>query len=89
MHFPPDDALEAGRDALFEWTVQLHNLVNESLAKPSASTAAMAEWYSTRWLRVVPASRFWLDVLGGAMAALVMTVLVTWTVLKCRRKRAR
>ena len=39
-HAPPDEALTQGRDALFAWTVRLHNIVNRELGKPTIDVRA-------------------------------------------------
>ena len=39
-HAPPDAALAQGRDALFAWTVRLHNIVNRETGKPTMDPRA-------------------------------------------------
>lgn len=39
-HAPPDAALDQGRDALFDWTVRLHNIVNREIGKPTIDVRA-------------------------------------------------
>lgn len=39
-HAPPDAALREGRDALFAWTVRLHNIVNRETGKPAMDPRA-------------------------------------------------
>lgn len=44
---PMDQALSSGRDALFAWSVKLHNEVNRMLGKPLVSLEdAKAHWLS-------------------------------------------
>lgn len=75
-HTPPDEALASGRDAVFAWTVKLHNAVNESLGRPEMSVKDALRWYCKRKLVVVPASWRWTDALAGAIVALALIVAV-------------
>jgi hypothetical protein len=89
---PPNEALAGGRDALFAWTVRLHNIVNESLGRPTASPERMARWYARRRLLVAPRSRRWTDAILGAIAAFVLTAICTalmcWMTHSKRSRRA-
>lgn len=47
---PMDAALSGGRSTLFAWSVELHNIVNRSLDKPTMSVDdAMKLWSSYRY----------------------------------------
>jgi hypothetical protein len=77
---PPDEALRAGKDALFAWTVDLHNVVNRALGKRTVDARVVRErllagpYRPTRGVYVC-----------GAAAA-VASLLVWWWVLVGARK---
>lgn len=54
MHMPIDDALSAGRDALFSWTVKLHNAVNASLGRPEMDIQESRRYYETATIVAAP-----------------------------------
>lgn len=85
---PPDSALAGGRDTLFEWTVDLHNLVNRSLGKRSVSPEAIFKWYATRHLGVSPQSACWLHASLGAVAALILALALA-CLIRCLCTKSR
>jgi len=45
-HASPDDALARGREALFDWTVRLHNIVNRECGKAALDPRAVRAMYA-------------------------------------------
>lgn len=61
---PIDNALVAGRDALFAWTVALHNLVNAATGKPEMELDKAREL----WTAIATGSVSYIELNGGASA---------------------
>jgi hypothetical protein len=80
-HAPPDQALSEGRDALFAWTVRLHNIVNRELGKQTVDVRAARLLYDAGlkcscrgqgWLEADAVTVILLLALGLVAAAVVL-----------------
>jgi len=80
-HAPPDRALATGRDALFDWTVRLHNIVNRETGKEAIDVRAARLVYAAGPRCVCrPPGMFAADavtvILGVAVALLLASALL-------------
>jgi hypothetical protein len=76
VDMPIGDALAAGRDAIFEWTVQLHNAVNVSLGLPAQHFQAMVRHYTRRHISARPKRvRVYDAVFGACIGAACVVIL--------------
>lgn len=69
---PMDDALSSGRDALFAWTVSLHNAVNRSLGRNEVSNAWAWRRYRRGFLSARTRRQRASDMLAGGFVAMVV-----------------
>lgn len=88
---PVEPALQQGRDALFEWTVALHNKVNAEHGKPQWSVARAREYYMSGGWRTLREERAATQrtasiALVGANVAMALAVVMlgSWCVLRRR-----
>ena len=72
VNMPIDNALASGRDALFAWTVQVHNTVNASLGRRQHNLDAMFDHYASGHISAQPRYARLQDGLVGAVVALLL-----------------
>ncbi len=81
-HAPPDKALAEGRDALFDWTVRLHNIVNRETGKePIDARAARLVYSAGPVCTCSPPGLFAADAVTLILAAAIV-LLLTGAVLR-------
>ena len=87
---PPDEALSRGRDALFAWSVELHNMVNKALGKPEMDLDRARRVYIHTTMRPTSFSARCAECLVaacvGAAAVLALILLMSRVSGRSRRR---
>lgn len=73
---PPNEALSRGRDALFDWTVSMHNKVNVATGRREMSTKVMKARYESGNVRATPTSRRVAESIASACAGAILAFII-------------
>lgn len=77
-HAPPDAALAQGRDALFDWTVRLHNIVNRETGKEAVDVRTARLVYNAGpKCECKPPGAFTADVVTVVLVAAVVLLMTS------------
>lgn len=83
---PPDKALEQGRDAFFDWTVDLHNMSISEHRRPCVTRAMAKNLYTRNRIVPVTTSRRIVDVFCAALTGACICLAIMFAL---RHKRVR